>query len=71
MTMIAPTTIRLNETRYRERLQAANAARRWRAPSVATPGPIEWLLQALGQRLISLGQRMQVPAARPTSSANS
>lgn len=62
--MIDPTTIRLNETLYRERLQAAAQAQHWRATSVTAPSFIEWLRQAIGIRLISLGLRMQVPVAR-------
>ena len=61
--MIDPTTIRLNETLYRQRLQAAAEARR-RATWVAAPSPIERLQQAIGERLISLGQWMQLPATR-------
>jgi hypothetical protein len=61
--MINLTTIRLNEALYCERLQAANAARRWRATSVVAPSSVERLRQALGQRLISLGQQMQGLAA--------
>jgi hypothetical protein len=61
--MIDPTTIRLNETLYRQRLQAAAEARR-RATWVADPSPIERLQQAIGNRLVSLGQWMQVSAAR-------
>jgi hypothetical protein len=62
--MIDPTTIRLNEALYRERLQAANAARRWRATRGAALSPIERLRRATGKQLMSLGQRMQVPGAR-------
>jgi hypothetical protein len=38
----------LNETLYRERLQAAAEARQRRATSVAAPSPIERLRQAIG-----------------------
>ena len=62
--MIDITTIRLNETLYRERLQAAAEARQRRATWVVEPSPIARLRQAIGKRLISLGQRMQTPAAR-------
>jgi hypothetical protein len=61
--MIDPMTIRLNETLYRERLQAAEAARQRRATWVAAPSPIDRLRQAIGRQLISLGQRMQAPAS--------
>jgi hypothetical protein len=61
--MIDQTTIQLNETLYRERLQAAEAARQRRATWVAAPSPIDLLRQVLGRQLISLGQRMQAPAA--------
>ena len=62
--MIDITTIRLNETLYRERLQAAAEARQRRATWVVAPSPIERLRQAIGKRLIRLGQRLQAPAAR-------
>lgn len=64
--MIDPSSIRLNETLHRERLQAAAEARRWRAIAAATPSPIERLQQALGTSLIRLGQRLQMPSARPS-----
>ena len=60
--MIDKTTIQLNETLYRERLQAAAEARQRRATWVAVPGPIDRLRQAIGKQLIGLGQRMQAPA---------
>ena len=64
--MIEPMTIQLNETLYRERLQAAAEARQRRATWVAAPSPIDRLRQAVGKQLISLGQWMQAPAA-PTN----
>ena len=62
--MIDFTTIRLNETLYRERLQAAAEAHQRRATWIVAPSPIERLRQAIGTRLISLGQQMQAPVAR-------
>ena len=62
--MIDFTTIRLNETLYRERLQAAAEAHQRRATWIAAPSPIARLRQALGAQLIALGRRMQTPAAR-------
>ena len=62
--MIDKTTIQLNETLYHERLQATAEARQRRATWIAAPSPIERLRQAIGTRLISLGQQMQAPAAR-------
>jgi hypothetical protein len=62
--MIDFTTIRLNETLYRERLQAAAEARQRRAIWVAAPSPIDRLRQAIGKRLINLGHRIQPHAAR-------
>ena len=62
--MIDKATIQLNETLYRERLQAATEARQRRATWVAAPSPFVRLRQALGTCLISLGQHMQLPAAR-------
>ena len=62
--MIDKTTIQLNETLYRERLQAAAEARQRRATWIAAPSLIDRLRPAIGKRLISLGQRMQAPAAR-------
>jgi hypothetical protein len=62
--MIDKATIQLNETLYRERLQAAAEARQRQATWVAAPSPIDRLRQAIGRQLISLGQRMQAPAAR-------
>ena len=67
--MIDKTTIQLNETLYRERLQAAAEARQRRATWVAAPSLIERLRQAIGTRLISLGQQIQVPAGRARMSA--
>jgi hypothetical protein len=57
--MIDPMTIRLNETLYRERLQAAEAVRQRRATWVAAPSPIDRLRQEIGKQLIVLGQRVQ------------
>ena len=62
--MIDFTTIRLNETLYRERLQAAAEARQRRSTWVAAPSPIDRLREALGRQLVNLGQRKQAPAAR-------
>ena len=62
--MIDPSTLRLNKTLHQERLQAAAEARQWRAISVAAPSPIDRLRQAIGTRLVRLGQRMQAPAMR-------
>jgi len=59
--MIDPTTFRLAQVQYKERLEAAEAARQRRATWVAIPGPIDWLRQAIGKQLIVLGQRMQAP----------
>ena len=72
--MIDKITIQLNETLYRERLQAAAEARQRRATWVAAPNLIERLRQAIGTRLINLGQQRQAPAARevvpvPTATA--
>jgi len=62
--MIDKATIQLNETLYRERLQAAaEAQQRW-ATWVAAPSTFERLRQAIGTRLISLGQQMRAPARR-------
>ena len=60
--MIDFTTIRLNETLYRERLQAAAEARQRRATWIAAPRLIDRLRQAIGNRLISLGQQMWSPS---------
>ena len=62
--MIDPAMARLIETLYRERLQAAAEARRWQASNGAASSSIERLRHAIGKRLISLGQRLQAPAAR-------
>lgn len=62
--MLDPATIRLNETLHCERLHAAAEARQWRATCVAVPSPIARLRQAIGNRLIRLGQRMQAPVAQ-------
>ena len=59
--MIDKTTIQLNETLYRERLQVAAEARQRRATWVAALSPIERLRQAIGTRRISLGQQVQAP----------
>ena len=59
--MLEQTTIKLNETLYRERLHAAAEAREWRASCVEAPGLIEQLRQALGRRLVALGQQLQAP----------
>jgi hypothetical protein len=56
--MIDPAMARLIETLYRERLQAAAEARRWRASNGAASSSIERLRHAIGKRLISLGQRL-------------
>ena len=61
--MIERTTIQLNETLYRERLEAAAAARRRRATWVAAPGLIAQLRHALGQRLIARRQPLQTLTA--------
>ena len=61
--MIDPMIYQLVQVRHQERLQAAAAARQRRATGVATASPIDRLRQAIGTRLISLGQRMQAPIA--------
>jgi hypothetical protein len=58
--MIDTTTIQLNETLYRERLQAAAEARQRRATWVAAPSPIERLRQAIGSRLTSFLPQQQL-----------
>ncbi len=60
--MIDSSTIQLNETLHRERLQAAAEARHWRTTWVAAPSLINRLRQAIGTRLIHLGQRLQARA---------
>ena len=62
--MIDFTTIRLNETLYRERLQAAAEAHQRRATWIVAPSPIERLRQALGAQLIALGRLLHASAAR-------
>jgi hypothetical protein len=62
--MIDPMTSRVAQVQYQERLQAAQAARQRRATWVTVPGPIDRLRQAIGKQLITLGQRVQVPALR-------
>lgn len=62
--MIDKATMQLNETLYRERLQAAAESRQRRATWVVAPSPIERLRQAIGTRLISLGQQKRTPAVR-------
>jgi hypothetical protein len=63
-TVIDPSNYQLYQALYQEQLQAAAAARQRRATWVAAPSVIDWLRQAIGTRLIRLGQRMQMPAAR-------
>jgi hypothetical protein len=58
--MIDPSTIRLNETLYRDRLWAAAEARQRQATWVAAPSPIERLRQALGTRLTSFLPQQQL-----------
>ena len=62
--MIDPSNFQLYQALHHEQLQAAAEARQRRATWVAAPSPIERLRQALGARLIRIGQRMQAPAAR-------
>ena len=62
--MIDPSNFQLYRALHQEQLQTAAEARQRRATWVAAPSPIERLRQALGARLIRIGQRMQAPAAR-------
>jgi hypothetical protein len=57
--MLDPTTIRLNETLYNERLQAAAQARQRRASWVAAPHLIDRLRSALARQLIAVAQHLQ------------
>ena len=61
--MIDPMIYQLVQVQQQERLQEAEAARQQRVTWVAAPSPIDRLRQAIGRQLISLGQRMQAPAA--------
>lgn len=62
--MIDPSNFQLYKALHQEQLQAAAEARYRRATWVAAPSPIDQLRQAIGTRLIRLGQRMQVPAVQ-------
>jgi hypothetical protein len=58
--MFDPNTIRLNETLYRERLQAAEQARQRRATWTSGTHVIDRLRLAIGRQLMTLGQQMQM-----------
>ena len=62
--MIDPSNFQLYKALHQEQLQAAAEARHRRAIWVAAPSVIDRLRQAIATRLIRLGQRMQMPAAR-------
>ena len=62
--MIDPSNFQLYKALHQEQLQAAAEARKRQATWVAAPSLIDRLRQVIGTRLIRLGQRMQVPAAR-------
>ena len=61
--MIDPMISELAKIQHQVRLQEAQAARRRPAARVAAPSPIDRLRQAIGERLIMLGQRLQAPSA--------
>ena len=58
-----PSTIRLAQTIYRERLKEAELARQWAKGSVTTHLR-DRLRLALSARLIRWGERLQVPSPR-------
>jgi hypothetical protein len=62
--MFDPSNFQLYKALHQEQLHAAAEARQRRATWVAAPSLIDRLRQAIGARLIRLGQRMQAPAAR-------
>jgi hypothetical protein len=61
--MFDPNTIRLNETLYRERLQAAEQARQRRATWISGSHVFDRLRLALGRQLMMLGLQIQRHAA--------
>jgi hypothetical protein len=62
--MIDPSNFQLYKALHQEQLQAAAEARQRRATWVTAPNLIDRLRQALGTRLVRLGQRIQMPIAR-------
>jgi hypothetical protein len=66
--MLDPNTIRLNETLYRERLQAADQARQRRATWTSDSHLIDRLRLAIGTQLRAL--RQQVHLHLPSGKVN-
>jgi hypothetical protein len=61
--MIDPMTMRLAQTQYHERLQAAELARRQRATADRTTSLLDLLRAALGKQLIAAGAQIRPYAA--------